>query len=584
MLREYWLGQALEAAVAHGHLSLVRRIHALHPEPLRVRSLRLASTRGDLELLEWLLSNRHCDELCAPSIAAAPSDRFLDCCTAPVCRAAQRDGQLHVVRWMYEHALVRQLRNLGDRAAELGDLEMVQWVHAQRAPHAFSAHAMDGAAAGGFLDVVRFLHEHRTEGCTAQAINGALLGRHDAVVEFLRGIGAPEEPTLMLFIRASEQGRVDLLEREAAHLASRNASWLNPALVAAARHGHLPVVQWLVLCRRMACSPFALSPAAANGHLHVLQWVHAHDCGNWTLDVMDQAAERGQLAVVQWLHANRSEGCSSIAMDHAAAYGHLDVVMWLHAHRAEGCTTRAMDFAAAGGHLHVVQWLHAHRREGCTTGAMDGAAANGHLDVVQWLHAHRSEGATTAAMDRAAANGHLEMVRWLHAHRREGCTDEAVTRGSNVVVRWLYAHRRLRCTSAAIDRAAGDGNGAMLAFLQSTLRAEGAAGLSYPTPAFAFERAAFRAANAGHLQIVRWLFEHHPERTHEMEGVVEKVAIRAANAGHLHVLEWLAQHFADQLNAESMRVAMTLERQARIDNWVAMRRLSAETRDALVST
>ncbi|GLD92555.1 hypothetical protein PINS_up001114 [Pythium insidiosum] len=70
-----------------------------------------------------------------------------------------------------------------------------------------------------------------------------------------------------------------------------------------------------------------------------------------------------------------------------------------------------------------------------------------------------------------------------------------------------------------------------------------------------------------------------------MEGVVEKVAIRAANAGHLHVLEWLAQHFADQLNAESMRVAMTLERQARIDNWVAMRRLSAESPDAtLVST
>ncbi|GLD92556.1 hypothetical protein PINS_up001115 [Pythium insidiosum] len=436
LMREYWLGQALVAAVKHGHLSLVQRIHALHPEPLRVHSLRRAASRGDLAMLEWLLANRHRDELCALSIPAAPSERFLDCCTAPLCRAAQSAGKLHVVRWLYEHALVRQLRNLGDRAAELGDLEMVQWIHAQRAPHAFSAHAMDGAAAGGFLDVVRFLHEHRTEGCTAQAINGALLGRHDDVVAFLRSIGAPEEPTLMFFIRASGSGRVDLLERETVFLSSRNTSWLNPALLAAARLGQLPVVQWLVLCRRMVCSPFALGPAAANGHLHLLQWVHAHDCGNWTLDVMDQAAERGQLAVVQWLHANRSEGCSFFAMDHAAAYGHLDVVRWLHHHRTEGCTTRAMDFAATGGHLDVVRFLHEHRHEGCTTGAMDGAAANGHLHVVQWLHEHRSEGATTEAMDRAAANGHLEMVRWLHLpsqrglHRRSG---DARLRGRRAV-------------------------------------------------------------------------------------------------------------------------------------------------------
>src|SRR3546814_7943009 len=46
-------------------------------------------------------------------------------------------------------------------------------------------HAMDYAAKNGHLEIVEFLHEHRTEGCTAQAMNYAAKAGHLAIVEWL---------------------------------------------------------------------------------------------------------------------------------------------------------------------------------------------------------------------------------------------------------------------------------------------------------------------------------------------------------------------------------------------------------------
>ena len=72
---------------------------------------------------------------------------------------------------------------------------------------------------------------------------------------------------------------------------------------------------------------------------------------------MDEAARHGHLPMLQWLHQNRKEGCTTYAMDWAALNGHLPVVQWLHHNRKEGCTKTAMNWAAEKGHLPVVEWL-----------------------------------------------------------------------------------------------------------------------------------------------------------------------------------------------------------------------------------
>jgi hypothetical protein len=44
---------------------------------------------------------------------------------------------------------------------------------------------MDGAAGQGHLDVVKWLHENRKEGCTGNAMNAAAGGDHFEVVKWL---------------------------------------------------------------------------------------------------------------------------------------------------------------------------------------------------------------------------------------------------------------------------------------------------------------------------------------------------------------------------------------------------------------
>ncbi|CAK4200159.1 unnamed protein product [Aphanomyces euteiches] len=163
--------------------------------------------------------------------------------------------------------------------------------------------AMDHAAQGGHLDVVQFLHEHRTEGCTEYAMD------------------------------------------------------------AAAERGHLEVVRWLHEHRDEGCSTDAMTYAARNGHLDVVRWLHEHRTEGCSTRAMDLAATCGHLEIVKFLHAHRHEGCTTSAMDGAAIHGHLDVVQFLHEMRDEGCTGKAMYFALQEGQNHVVDWLAAHRHE-----------------------------------------------------------------------------------------------------------------------------------------------------------------------------------------------------------------------------
>ena len=45
---------------------------------------------------------------------------------------------------------------------------------------------MDLAAREGYLDVVKFLHENRNEGCTIEAMDYTAKNRHLDIVEYLQ--------------------------------------------------------------------------------------------------------------------------------------------------------------------------------------------------------------------------------------------------------------------------------------------------------------------------------------------------------------------------------------------------------------
>ena len=153
-------------------------------------------------------------------------------------------------------------------ACESGRLEVLKYLHESGTPgggsHGYLI--MDLAARKGHLDVLRWQHANRQEGCSKDAMN------------------------------------------------------------CAAGNGHLDVVQWLHENRGEGCTTSAMDHAAHNGHLVVVKWLHENrreGCSTWA---MDYAARNGHLNVVKWLHENRQEGCTAWAIERNR---HLDVVQWL---------------------------------------------------------------------------------------------------------------------------------------------------------------------------------------------------------------------------------------------------------------
>ncbi|EQC40537.1 hypothetical protein SDRG_02427 [Saprolegnia diclina VS20] len=93
-------------------------------------------------------------------------------------------GAMDIVRFLHEERDEGCSTTALDMAATNGDLDMVTFLHTHRTEGCTKA-AMDRAAANGHLDVVRFLHDERNEGCSTHAIDYAVFGGHLDVVAFL---------------------------------------------------------------------------------------------------------------------------------------------------------------------------------------------------------------------------------------------------------------------------------------------------------------------------------------------------------------------------------------------------------------
>ncbi len=68
--------------------------------------------------------------------------------------------------------------------AERDHLDVVKWLHQNR-KEGCTTNAMDLAANNGHLDVVKWLHRNRREGCTKAAMTGAAGNGHLEIVEWL---------------------------------------------------------------------------------------------------------------------------------------------------------------------------------------------------------------------------------------------------------------------------------------------------------------------------------------------------------------------------------------------------------------
>ncbi|EGG22224.1 hypothetical protein DFA_04342 [Cavenderia fasciculata] len=197
-------------------------------------------------------------------------------------------------------------RFMHDLCVVSGNLEMVQFFSSLESIKMYfwcDVRTMDDASRYGKLSIVKYLHFNRSEGCSPEAMVGALMNGHLEVVRFL--------------------------------LDHRPESYTNAAMTKACGSGHFEIVK-LFHDRNLTCTKLAMDAAATSGHLNI----------------------------VKFLHFNRSEGATTNAMDSAAACGNLDVVRFLHFNRTEGATVKALSNAILVNRNEMVSFLHHNRSEG----------------------------------------------------------------------------------------------------------------------------------------------------------------------------------------------------------------------------
>ncbi|KAJ1435084.1 hypothetical protein B484DRAFT_325782 [Ochromonadaceae sp. CCMP2298] len=157
--------------------------------------------------------------------------------------------------------------------------------------------------------------------------------------------------------------------------------------VKAALGGHLAVLKWLKKVKGRTPCPLDLwthSIAAQHGHIGLLYALQSyHHCGS---DTCAAAARGGHVDVLQWLRSHDPPCPWDAVTSHAAAAtGHLEL-QWMRAQDPpcpwdEGACANA----AAEGQLNVLKWLRAQEKQLNEGPDFDFAAEEKQWEVLEWL-------------------------------------------------------------------------------------------------------------------------------------------------------------------------------------------------------
>ncbi|TMW58618.1 hypothetical protein Poli38472_010177 [Pythium oligandrum] len=175
----------VEMAILADDKRAIEMVYELHRQPefeqhpmLRVQfPMRFAAAEGKIKMLEWLATRPERDEWL--------SDPWL--LDSAICSV-----DIDVAQWVHRHfqpvsgdkSVIRS-RTM-DFMALHGNVTLMRWL----VPHykdqvVLSTLAIDGATRNGHLDMVKYLHEERNDGCTIDAVDIAANNGHLDVVKFL---------------------------------------------------------------------------------------------------------------------------------------------------------------------------------------------------------------------------------------------------------------------------------------------------------------------------------------------------------------------------------------------------------------
>lgn len=247
---------------------------------------------------------------------------------------------------------------------------------------------------------------------------------------------------------------------------------------------------------------------------------------------IERVMSLGNIETWEYLHESGADIISDEAIKCAANNGPLNVVKYLHENGADikACTSlfmceikndkivsekkvttsnQVIVYAAMNGQLDIVKYLHENGAdiEKDDNNALEMAARNGHLDVVKYLHENGADVDKCSALEVAATHNHMDVVKYLYengASIKEHCSGMTslilAERGELEALKYLHEN--------GMDIMVADG------------------------------AAILWAVCAGHLDVVKYLYEHRTEGILDSERIEEFIESAKEN-GYLDIAEYL---------------------------------------------
>ena len=312
--------ELLEDAAEGGHLNILKHLCsgiACPPWPPTI----LALAANHPECLEWLLRQEpQCphDEDTLPEVAAAgnlPALQYLrlhpekfmpltDWNEDVTTRAAQA-GQLAVIQWLRGlNPPVPWDKTASSGAAYYGHLSVLQWIHGQVPPCPWSSVSTRNAAFVGELGILQWLRT-RSSPCPWDASCAAAAAEQQpkffiSEIERLTVGQDPPSATDALHMR-NAACKQDLATLQWLRNQTPPAPWDERCTEAAAGND-ITILKW-ILSQDPPCPlrPDSWSQAVCRGNLPMLKLLSKHGCMP-TGQAYYEAAWRGHISILRWLH------------------------------------------------------------------------------------------------------------------------------------------------------------------------------------------------------------------------------------------------------------------------------------------
>ncbi|EFA84826.1 hypothetical protein PPL_01819 [Heterostelium album PN500] len=303
------------------------------------------------------------------------------------------------VKFILEHGNIRIGWIAFTNSIRTGDLEFVKYLLAKLPPREFRLHSVDIAADLGYLHIVTYLYEqfkmvHPDAISISNAIEYASSNGHLEVIKWIHN--------------------------------NTTLGCSHQAMDMAAKNNHLHVLQWLFENRAEGCSKKALINALSNNNIEVSKWLHANCTTHSEVMEVHEVIKNDHLEAFQFLHAIRLT--KNLDIDNkdlqlVCRWGSIRILKYIHSYYKDNqhnqssnntvFTSNLIDIAAEEGWIEVVRFLLDNRTEGFNQQALNNAAFKGHLSVLQLLISHKEHNWTNSTLYESLRNKRYHVTLWL---------------------------------------------------------------------------------------------------------------------------------------------------------------------------